>query len=46
MDAEIAATPMPVDLCWEWVRAACADCSKESDVRFHIFGLKCAGCGS
>jgi RING finger/CHY zinc finger protein 1 len=48
IDAEIAATPMPEEYANMMVKILCNDCNNESEVKFHIFGLKCLSgeCGS
>lgn len=45
LDNEIELTPMPEELRTD-VQILCNDCSKESDTKFHIVGLKCLDCGS
>ncbi|XP_024525992.1 E3 ubiquitin-protein ligase MIEL1-like [Selaginella moellendorffii] len=46
LDKEIAATPMPEALRGKTVWMLCNDCNHKDEVPFHIFALKCPGCGS
>ncbi|CAG0882425.1 unnamed protein product [Darwinula stevensoni] len=46
LDEEIQETPMPDDYRNLFVMILCRDCHKESEVAFHILGLKCQECGS
>ncbi|XP_068758016.1 RING finger and CHY zinc finger domain-containing protein 1-like [Montipora capricornis] len=46
LDNEISRTPMPEEYNNFYVKILCRDCNKESKVRFHVVGLKCAECGS
>lgn len=46
LDNEIARTPMPAEYNNFNVMILCRDCHKESKVKFHVVGLKCAECGS
>ncbi|XP_068758030.1 RING finger and CHY zinc finger domain-containing protein 1-like [Montipora capricornis] len=46
LDNEISRTPMPEEYNNFYVKIICRDCNKESKVRFHVVGLKCAECGS
>lgn len=44
-DKEISLTPMPADYNDTYVKILCNDCHKESNVLFHIIGLRCDNCG-
>ncbi|XP_068759446.1 RING finger and CHY zinc finger domain-containing protein 1-like [Montipora capricornis] len=46
LDNEISRTPMPEEYNNFYVKILCRDCNKESKIRFHVVGLKCAECGS
>ncbi|GAB6032722.1 RING finger and CHY zinc finger domain-containing protein 1 [Chamberlinius hualienensis] len=46
MDEDVAATPMPPEYTDLKVGILCRDCHKESEVPFHVVGLKCAHCGA
>ncbi|KAG1678339.1 RING finger and CHY zinc finger domain-containing protein 1 [Nymphon striatum] len=46
LDEEVAVTPMPEDYQNTKVNILCRDCHKESEILFHILGLKCQLCGS
>jgi len=46
MDEEIASTPMPDEYKNYYVYILCRDCHKESELVFHVIGLKCKECGS
>ncbi|CAG0900697.1 unnamed protein product [Darwinula stevensoni] len=46
LDEETQGTPMPDDYRNHFVMILCRDCHKESEVAFHILGLKCQECGS
>lgn len=46
LDEEIADTPMPKEYRDVKLDILCKDCHKESNVTFHIIGLKCQQCGS
>lgn len=45
IDAEVNATAMPEDYKDIMIKILCNDCHKESNVKFHIVGLKCQECG-
>ncbi len=45
-DKEIEETPMPDDYKDTKVIILCNDCHEESEVNFHIIGLKCTNCSS
>ncbi|XP_057671569.1 RING finger and CHY zinc finger domain-containing protein 1-like isoform X1 [Diorhabda carinulata] len=45
-DMEIANTPMPPEYRNYYVEILCKDCHKESIVKFHVVGFKCAHCCS
>jgi len=45
IDAEVNATQMPEDYKDIMVKILCNDCHKESNIKFHIVGLKCQECG-
>jgi len=44
IDQEISLTPMPDDYKDLMIKILCNDCHKESETKFHIFGLKCQHC--
>jgi len=46
LDQQIEMAPMPEEYRDKQVHIQCNDCSAKSRVAFHIFGLKCGGCGS
>lgn len=46
VDKEISETPMPEEYRDKQVKIHCNDCRKQSDVLFHVIGLKCEECGS
>eukprot|EP00884_Botryococcus_braunii_P013051 jgi/Botrbrau1/21747/Bobra.43_1s0141.1 len=46
MDAEVAATPMPVDFSTWRVNIRCNDCFMASTIAYHVVGLKCPHCFS
>lgn len=46
LDEEIAHCPMPEEYKDYHVQILCKDCHKESNIIFHVLGLKCAKCGS
>ena len=43
LDQEIEQTPMPPEYNYD-VQILCNDCHKESEAKFHIFGMKCIHC--
>lgn len=46
IDEEIQLTEMPEDYKNMLVRILCNDCHLESEIPYHVVGLKCGGCGS
>ncbi|KAF5190749.1 Ring finger and chy zinc finger domain-containing protein [Thalictrum thalictroides] len=46
MDEEIEATVMPEEYRDKKIWILCNDCNTQSEVRFHIIGLKCTQCNS
>lgn len=46
LDSEVAHTPMPTEYSHYMADILCKDCHKESQVKFHVVGLKCIHCGS
>ena len=46
IDNEINATLMPIEYDNLFFKILCNDCHADSDVKFHIVGLKCQNCGS
>jgi RING finger/CHY zinc finger protein 1 len=44
LDAEIAATPLPIEITGNKINITCNDCSFISELYFHPFGLKCSNC--
>lgn len=46
LDKEIKNTPMPDEYSETILNVSCNECSAKSNVKFHIFGMKCDGCGS
>jgi RING finger/CHY zinc finger protein 1 len=44
LDAEIAATPLPIEISGNKINITCNDCSSITELYFHPFGLKCLNC--
>ena len=45
LDAEIAATPIPIEITGNKIKICCNDCESITELFFHPFGLKCSNCG-
>ena len=46
MDDVIAHSPMPEQFANTTVKVMCNECLVKSDVKWHVFGMKCPSCGS
>lgn len=46
LDAEVENSPMPKEYENYFVDILCKDCHKESNIPYHVVGLKCAHCGA
>ncbi|XP_039276145.1 RING finger and CHY zinc finger domain-containing protein 1 [Nilaparvata lugens] len=46
LDEEVAATLMPDEYSNYFVDILCKDCHEETNIKFHVVGLKCSKCGS
>jgi RING finger/CHY zinc finger protein 1 len=45
LDAEIEATPIPIEITGNKIKISCNDCESITELYFHPFGLKCSNCG-
>lgn len=44
LDAEIEATPIPIEISGNKIKISCNDCESITELYFHPFGLKCSNC--
>lgn len=46
LDAEVSNTQMPAEYADLYVDILCKDCHQQSNIPYHVVGLKCTHCGA